>query len=313
MINLLKKIFNLKIIGIPIAFFVGAILFLWCIFFPFNDEYPKSFIFASKTGEILLISTFLSFFTSAADFMGFFKKSVEDVIYDAKHLEQRKDIVGIWVRVSEVLFESKFPQIRKRLMETIKKNYLPANGVVSYSNYKCTYTIDFDNTDSDYIIVKHEINFKLHAADKKEFTFPLRSSTCCCSEEGKKNLMVDSENIKVNGNTIKSKRKCEQSGDDIRYVYEVKLKGSTEYFIEQILNKKYKLEEDNYLGFQAKWLVNGMNIQLLCPEEKITPVFLHRGTSDDFIVKNRKGFLESNYKGLILRRQGYIIILNKKH
>ena len=95
MINLLKKIFNLKIIGIPIVFFVGAILFLWCIFFPFNDEYPKSFIFASKTGEILLISTFLSFFTSAADFMGFFKKSVEDVIYDAKHLEQRKDIVGI--------------------------------------------------------------------------------------------------------------------------------------------------------------------------------------------------------------------------
>ena len=108
--------------------------------------------------------------------------------------------------------------------------------------------------------------------------------------------MVDSENIKVNGNTIKSKRKCEQSGDDIRYVYEVKLKGSTEYFIEQILNKKYKLEEDNYLGFQAKWLVNGMNIQLLYPQEKIIPVFLHRGTSDDFIVKNR-----------------YIIILNKKH
>lgn len=245
--------------------------------------------------------------------MGYFRKNVEDIIYDSKHLEQRKDIVAIWVRVSEVLFESKFPKIRKRLMETIKKNYLPTNGVVSYSNYKCTYTIEFDVNDSNYIIVKHEISFTLHAADKKEFTFPLRSSTCCCSEEWKKRLTVNSEDIKVNGNVIKSKVKCEQLEADIRYSYEIKLKGSNEYFIEQVLNKRYRLDDDNYLGFQAKWLVNGMNIQILYPEGKLDPVFLHRGTSDDFIVKNRKGFLESNYKGLILRRQGYIVILNKKN
>lgn len=312
MINILKNIFNLKVIGIPIAFFVGLVLFLWCVFFPFGEDYPKWFIFASKIGEILLISTSLSFFTSAADFMGFFRKNIEDVIYDAKHLERRKDIVKIWVRVSEVLFDSKFPRIRKRLMDTIMKNYLPTNGVVSYSDYKCTYTIEEHKTDPEYIVVKHEINFTLYSADKKEFAFPLRTTTSCCSEEGRRKLKVDSDNIKVNGKMITPKCTHEQNGDDIRYTHEVKLKGASQYFIEQLLIKEYKLEDDNYLGFQAKWLVSGMTIQLFYPEELLKPVFLHRGTSDDFNVKNRKGYLESNYKGLILRRQGYIIILNKK-
>ena len=89
------------------------------------------------------------------------------------------------------------------------------------------------------------------------------------------------------------------------------LYGCTEYRIQQTLNQKYNLKEDNFLGFRARWLVNDMRIQLFHPAD-MKILFVNRATANGFEVNNdRETFKEYEYKGLILKHQGYIIILNR--
>lgn len=289
---------------------LGGGLFLICLLFPFNETYPIVFCVLSKLGDILLISALLSFLTNTAEYLGVFRKALEEIVYDPKFLRNRKDIEDVWENVSKVLFKSRFPQISHNLLVTIKKNYLSDNEVSYYGDYKNIYDIKYDSEDKRCVIVKNDINFTLHAVDTSDFTFPIKS--WICSKDGdKQKTFFNINSIHVNGDLVVPKQiSIIHKDGQLCFHYEITLKGSTEYKIKQSLEKRYSLDCDNYIGFQAKWLVNNLTVQLFHPED-MEVLFINRAASESFnLIKKKENYLEYEYKGLILRKQGYIMILN---
>lgn len=309
-VDFIKKIFHFKS-SLPIFFLIfGCVLLVWCIFFPFDDIAPKWYKFALKLGEILLVSSLLSFLTSTVEYLGVFRDALADVIYDNKFLRNRKDLEDIWLNVSKALFKSKFPTINSSLLKTIKKNYLPEDEICYYSEYRNISDIKFDSNDKNYIIVSNDISFTLKVVDTKRFFFPM-NNWICTDEKNIDKVEFKFVSVKVNGVVVDVKSKGQEfDNNQLLFKNEIELKGCTEYNIEQVIHKKYLLKDDNYIGFKAKWLVNNMNVQLFHPKE-MDVLFVDRGTSEKFnLVKKRDGYLEYEYKGLILRKQGYIMILN---
>ncbi len=312
--DLIKTIFKFKS-SIPVVMLIiGAILYMVCLLFPFYDNYPKIFALCSKLGDLFLISSLLSFLTSTAESLGVFRNALEEVIYDPKYLKNRKDLKQIWEKVSKVLFKSRFPQISHNLLDKINEDYLSEKEVSYYSDYKNIYDIKFDKNDPGYIIVVNDITFTLNAVDDSEFLFPITNWICTNKEEIEK-VSLDIKYIFVNDVKFDPhfvSRIFDEKKSQVCIKHDVKLMGSTKYAIRQQIEKKYSIYCDNYIAFQAKWLVNNITVQLFYPEE-MKVLFVNRAASETFnLVKNKEGYLEYEYKGLILRRQGYIMILNPK-
>lgn len=309
--NFIKKIFNFKA-SIPfLMLIIGSGLFIVCICWKFEDQYPIWHELLSKLGDILLISSLLSFLTNTAEYLGVFKKALEEIIYDYKFLKNRNDIEDVWKNVSKILFKSKFPQISDALLKTVQKNYITDKEVSYYSNYRNLYEIKIDEDDNECFIIQNEVSFVLKTDTKDEFVFPM-NNWLCAKEEDLEQTDHPFKEISVNGKKIEidTIQKKYENGM-VNFSCEIKLSGSFEYKIKQCLEKRLLYKQDNYLAFRAKWLVNNMTVQLFYPKE-ISIHFICRGTSEDFnLVKKREGYLEYEYKGLILRRQGYVIILNR--
>lgn len=312
MTEFVKKIFNFKS-SLPIVLLIlGLGLVIVCTFSPFDTDFPRLYKFLSTLGEIFLVSSLLSFLTSTIEYLGVFRNALIDVIYDSKFLKTRKDLEKIWLTVSKALFKSKFPNINNALLETIKKNYLPSDEVCYYSDYKNINDIKFDPDNKDYVIVKNDISFTLKVLDKRPFTFPM-NNWICIDGDNYKNIEFKFLSVTVNGKPIEVINMGENiENNQVRFKHEIHLKGCTEYQIKQSIYKRYSLKHDNYIGFKAKWLVHNMTVQLFFPED-MDVLFVERGTSKSYnLVKKRDGYLEYEYKGLILQKQGYIMILNSK-
>jgi hypothetical protein len=135
----------------------------------------------------------------------------------------------------------------------------------------------------------------------------------CVEEDNQESVETLMGSVIVNGEPVNDIGEPVKTYKDgmVCYSFELKLKGSNEYRIQQVIRQKYNLKEDNYLGFRARWLVNNMRIQVFHPAD-MKRLFVNRATAKGFEVNNdTETFKEYEYKGLILKHQGYIIILNR--
>ena len=125
MLATIKRIFQFRMALPTLCLFIGVFLFCACAFDLFGIEETNKVAFKTleKIGDLILISSVISFLIDSAKYMGIYKRALEEVIYDTKFLKKRNDIEDIWVRVSDVLFQSKFPQISTKLMMAIKNYY----------------------------------------------------------------------------------------------------------------------------------------------------------------------------------------------
>lgn len=317
MLATIKRIFQFRMALPTLCLFIGVFLFCTCAFDLFGIEETNKVAFKTleKIGDLILISSVISFLIDSAKYMGIYKRALEEVIYDTKFLKKRNDIEDIWVRVSDVLFQSKFPQISTKLMMAIKNYYKPDDDLKLnyYNDYRITYTVAYDNENADFIRVESKASFILNVEDEKEFDFPMKFWTCV-DESEQETVETIMSAITVNSKSVPELKEPLKSYDNgmVCYSFKVKLKGETEYRIEQIVRQKYNLNEDNYLAFRARWLVNDMRVQLFHPED-MQVLFVNRATADGFKTNiDKKDFKEYEHKGLILKHQGYILILNKR-
>lgn len=317
MYKFIKQIFQLRLALPSLLLFIGVILFFAHSFdwFGISSTHKTTYKIIEKAGDLILISSVITFLIDSVEFLGVFKRELEEIIYDTKFLEKRNDIDKIWVKVSKVLFQAKFPQISEKLMMAVKNYYQPDEDLKLsyYKDYRNTYTIKYDEEKNDFIKVESKTSFQLNVEDSEEFDFPMRYWTCVKeSEQGSVDTIMES--VTVNGDKIKIIDKPQKSYENgmICFSFKIKLSGCTEYHVEQIIDKKYSLKQDNYLGFRARWLVDNIRVQIFHPED-MQILFVNRATAKDF-KKNIDTitFKEYEYKGLILKHQGYIIILNKK-
>ena len=316
MLSRLKRLFQLRLALPTILLIVGLFLFLSCIFDWFGLEGSNKVVFKllEKAGDLILISSIISFLIDSAEYLGIFKRELEEVIYDTRFLKKRNDIDEIWKKVSDVLFQSKFPQISSSLMTAVKNYYTPDENLKLnyYNDYRNTYTITYDENDRDFIHVENKTSYILSVEDSNEFKFPMRYWNCV-EEDNQESVETLIGSVIVNGEQFKDIGKPVKTYKDgmVCYSFELKLKGSNEYKIQQVIKQRYNLKEDNYLGFRARWLVNNMRIQVFHPED-MKLLFVNRATAKGFEINNDTNtFKEYEYKGLILKHQGYIIILNR--
>lgn len=312
----IKRLFQFRMAVPVILLVMGLPLLCVAAFDPWQLESssPHWYKLLEKGSDIILVSSLISFLLDSAEYMGIFKRDLEEIIYDTRFLEKRNDIEDIWVRVSKVFTKLKFPQISTPLMQAVKNFYTSDDDLKLsyYSDYRNVYTITFDEQDEHFINVKSETSFTLKVEDSKEFNFPMRYWNCV-AENNQGSVTVNSDHISVNGKPTKVKDPVKSYQDGmICHTFNLELKGSTEYHITQENHQRYDLRQDNYLGFRARWLVNDMRIQIFHPGN-LKLLFVNRATANGF--KNNKEteeFSEYEYKGLILKNQGYIIILNKQ-
>lgn len=84
------------------------------------------------------------------------------------------------------------------------------------------------------------------------------------------------------------------------------------YEIKYTREKTYNIDDDYYVGFRAKYIVNKLRVCLDLPNE-IEAIFTCRGTQKDFEdVGNNVNRIEKRYRGIVLPRQGYIFALKRK-
>ena len=311
----IKDVFKFKQAIPVILLIIGGSLFVVCSFdfFKLEENHQQWYKLLEGLSNVIVTSALVSFLVDSVEFMGVFRRALEDIIYDSKFLHKRKDINEVWVKVSKELFNSKFPQISNSLMQVVRKYYDPGDGLklTYYNDYVNTYTLTLDKDNKDIIYVENDVSFTLNVEDKEKFMFPMTMWTCV-SEADKEKPTLECNNVFVNGHSATAQISTPKYEDGmLRYDYKLELKGSIEYKIRQKFLKKYNLRDDNYIGYKARWLVNGMRVKVFHPEE-LGVLFVNRGVMGDFIKEEREDFKEYEYKGLILKHQCYILTIIPK-
>lgn len=260
-----------------------------------------------KLGDVLVIGVILGYLSNASQFLGIFKKDLQDIIYGKEFLRTRTDIQPLWDNISKELFKNKFPKIHKDLLDTVS-GYLPKDEVSFYDDYEAHLKIEWQNKDMGIISVTDEVEFTLIAETDNEFTYPLKTWTSVKNQtEYYSQLLsfsVNSKQIALDAGTT--------SYEDGRLctLHKFKLRGHTKYEIKYSRKKIYNINEDYYIGFRAHYIVNKLRVSLEHPED-ISAEFICRGTAKDFIdaATPTRNKIEKKYKGIILPRQGYIFAL----
>lgn len=271
--------------------------------------------FLVRTGGLLLVSVLTSFVLNASRYMGVFREAIQEVIYDHKYLENCKNLESIWIKVSTALIQRRFPNVSKELMDTIKRQYLSVDVETYYENYRAFINIEWLDRESQWIRLTYDVDFELNVESPKKLKYPFRSWTLCGSLSSDSPFPVETKITKftvdgvdaeviTDGATVKDGEKIEK--------FHIDIEGKTNYSIKETLVKTMCLKDDNYSAFNCKWLVRNMQFTATFPSDMAITV-VGKGTERDFDkVHQNNNSITYEYKGLILRSQGYLFIISTK-
>lgn len=290
---------------------VGVILYA-AGFFWIDEESVWSRI-SIKIADVLVIGVVLGFVTNAAQFIGIFKQDLQDIIYGKEFVKQRKDIYPLWENLSKELFKNKFPTLHKELLKTVN-GYLPQDEVSYYSDYEVHTSIEWIDKEKGIIKLTDRVAFDLIAETTDKIPYPIKTWTTIKNKQEYKNQITQIfvNNIKLKPDELKFISEKKDIEGSLCQEHQLMLHGSTKYEIKYTREKTYNIDDDYYVGFRAKYIVNKLRVCLDLPDE-IDAIFTCRGTQKDFEdVNNNNNRIEKRYRGIVLPRQGYIFALKRK-
>lgn len=261
----------------------------------------------AKTGELILIGGIIAFFSSYKMIIKTYRDELNKLLIEPEYLKRRADAYEIWDKLSEVILNTKFPEVGKNLLDIVKQYYLVAkDNIRCYSNYDATIVINWDSPDRKWIRIEDSSEFCICADTTTNVTLNQSNRTSAKQDDGtavRMELRCGDKHVEETGvyNDTKKMVICEVS---------MHLSGKTEYDIIKKTNKRLSLGEDDFIGFTANYITNGMSIKVSHPRDmKLT--MSERGTIHEFKkVDINDTTCEFKYKGLILPRQGYTIFIS---
>lgn len=263
----------------------------------------------AKLGSVLLAGVILEIITNLDSFTNLFSENLAKVVYAEEFLSKRKDLDDIWSKVSRQLYSNKFPEISDEFLNQITM-YFPTDVVSYYDNYRRCISIQWADDTKDLVNVSERISFDLVANDTKEFSHTLWNMYCP-HDNGEKSIT----NVKINGVAIE----CTPQIKDLQNrqkesTFEIHLHGLNKYNIEYQSEKTYKLSEDHFIGFKAKYILNGMYFVIENMPEEIHAQIISRGLLDESKFKDDVcvNSIAKRYTGIVLPKQGYVISLYRK-
>ena len=235
---------------------------------------------AIKIADVLVIGVVLGFITNAAQFIGIFKQDLQDIIYGKEFVKQRKDIYPLWENLSKELFKNKFPTLHKELLRTVN-GYFPKDEVSYYNDYEIHTSIEWVDKEKGIIKAMDKVAFDLISETTDKIPYPIKTWTTIKNQQEYTNEITQ---ITVNGDTphdIKYIGETQDVEGSLCQVQQLTLQGHTKYEIKYTRVKTYNINDDYYLGFRAKYIVNKLRVCLDLPNE-IDAIFTCRGTQKEF-------------------------------
>lgn len=280
-------------------------IFLIILGYKFADESNLIDDILRNTGYSILGSGVFASILKSIQFVGIFKDELSKVVTGDEFIENRKDLPLLWKKITQKVYNEKFPEVSDHLEDMLMTHYLPANSKHYYRDY--TVTVDIHNLSDDFIIEYTQTNEYtiVLATDISETVLHL-GSTIIAEEEAeiKNNITYFSVNGK--NETLNE----EESTKDNEMVKEYKYLlngGEKEYKIQIQFERKYSLHNENYKKFILHAYLKRMDVLINHPAD-VAVSFFNIGCVTKFRklhigIKNQ--IHRRHDEGLIMPHQGF--------
>lgn len=293
--------------GSPWIFLILGII-AYAIGYFLLDQYSVWKEITIKVADVLVIGVVIGYLSNAAQFLGIFKKDLQDIIYAKDFVSKRKDLPELWDTISKEMFKNKFSSIHNDFLQ-VMKGYFPTDEVTYYDDFNVYTTITWKDKEKGIITKEDQISFDLRCESKDKFIYPMKSWICASENNKSVSKITD---ITINGdarNIETSEPYIDKTNGYLCQEFKVTLQESTCYSVKYKREEEYNVNSDYHLGFRSLYILNGMKVCLDLPED-INATFIERGTMHGFETVNKaKNRIEMKYKGIVLPKQGYIFAL----
>ena len=126
-----------------------------------------------KIADVLVIGVILGYLSNAAQFLGVFKKDLEDIVYGKEFIKKRNDLPVLWETLSKQMIKEKFPAISKDLLAVIKDYYLPVESPIYYNDYHIIEELSWADQNKKFVKVEETINFEIITESENKFDLPM--------------------------------------------------------------------------------------------------------------------------------------------
>jgi hypothetical protein len=238
-------------------------------------------------------------------FTKLFKEEIREVITGDDFIENRKDLPNLWKKITQKMYNEKFPEVSVHLEDMIMEHYVPAKQNHYYKDYSVT--VDIKSLSKDMVIEYTQTNeFTVILAENvNETTVTIGSNIIAEEDNGIKN---DITCCLINNQQADIKEEDATIGDDLMKDYKLHLNsGERRYDIKIIYDRKYSLRSENYKKFVVKSYLKRMDVVINHPED-VAVSFFSIGCVTKF--KKRRIDLKNQIhrlhdQGLIMPDQGF--------
>ena len=292
----------------PLLFiFFGTVAFFVPPLLGMGDVWSSYF---RQFGGLLVVSGVFSATVHAFRILGLVKEELLDIVYDNKYLVGRKDIYDIWQNVSVALYNRKFPEISEDICAVVSRCYFPQGHRFYYRNYYFRSIISCVDDERRLVRVEDYSSFELvydveeEGVLKRSFKSVIKKNKHC------EKTSFEVEYIKIDGE-LQDIERVDSGSDDYflkkEYTYKIPAKGI--YLIEKKVVKVYDCHVDRSKSFTFNAFCRGFSVHVEHPQD-VKLDFHPLGVVDKYQDRadNSKSVLWRDYPGLVLPRQGFLIV-----
>lgn len=301
--------FKRGICWILLTISIGGYLFLYWLMPLYCEGNHDTLREIIKTlSDAIFVGALAGVIIDTAQNMNLFKRELASLIYGKEFLKIRSDSPKIWKEFTEVLYAAKYENLPPKLVETLQKLYL--ENPMYMLNRSTSVHVEWGNKERTQIITRIVDVFTLitNTTDETEYD----STTSIVTDE-KDVIKTSVLEYKVGGVPLEVTTHKDKDGP-LEYPassQKIKLSGSKQYSITKKVEQEYSFLHDFTYAMKARYPICDFTLDFMYPDD-MRILFYDRGTLNGFETLTKDtGHLVVKSKGLILKRQGYLIAMHE--
>lgn len=313
---IIKRIFNQKTfyLAIPWVSLFASLSFLWLGYsIDFKDKKIETIF--KTLGNTLLTGGLFSFLVKSMQYADLYKDQLINIIYNTEHLSRRKDLPEIWERVSNVLFDNKFPLISQLVINDVRNKYLLKDDILYYDTYEQIIEIELIDQLTETIRVVQQSNYIIYPT-KHGLSVPLTTSNTISYRKNSKRVVFELNSFNINDVTqhIVVHESIDEINNQHKHSFSFKLETLGENRIAHTITKVYSLKDDCVIGTMKDAIINNFSLMITL-KGNLTVDFYEAGTLKPFTRRgiNHENVRFYNYNGILYPKQGYFLFVKIKN
>ncbi len=318
--NYLKKLFGSIFKNILVVSILAGIVFLTLGYTNIILDNGSGWKDLFKIlGTTILSSGVFMAIAKSHQFTNIIKNELRDVIYADEHLDKRKDIHNIWLKVSDSLCKQKFA-INKDILNTVHENYLPIEEEFYYERFELELNIDFPEGEDEYIECEEITTAEIIVKDPDGYNLEFNSWIPLPSNDNNK-TKYELVNLEINGNNMNDPMKSDYMNVSrtkknlfVQFKRHFKENDQT-YIIKRTVKKVYSLETNPYDSHIAAWLYKKFIVKINYPKQlkiDFVEVGVLKQWKTTFKKRRHLNILDAVYNGFVFKNQGFAVIFRKQ-